>query len=211
MKNILLIGGAGYVGSVITSHFLKLGFKVRVLDNFVYCNQYSISPFIGDPNYEIFYGNFGDNKVLSNASKGMDNVVILGGLVGDPITKKYPNESEIINEKSIKSCIDFFDNKHINKIIFISTCSNYGLIKENELADENFELKPLSLYAKAKVSAEKHLLSKKGLEITKKNSDYYVDSFEFQWAFCRFFWESHVLLPEIKTTTLENWNMALVN
>jgi 5'-3' exonuclease len=56
-----------------------------------------------------------------------------------------------------------------------------------------------------------HLLSKKGLEITKKNSDYYVDSFEFQWAFCRFFWESHVLLPEIKTTTLENWNMILVN
>ena len=56
-----------------------------------------------------------------------------------------------------------------------------------------------------------HLLSKKGLEITKKNSEYYVDSFEFQWAFCRFFWESHVLLPEIKTTTLENWNMGLVN
>lgn len=161
-QNILLIGGAGYVGSVITLHFLKLGFKVRVLDNFVYENQFSISPFIGDPNYEIFYGNFGDNKVLNIASKGMDNIVILGGLVGDPITKKYPNESEIVNEKSIKSCIDFFDNKDIKRIVFISTCSNYGLIKENELADENFELKPLSLYAKAKVSAEEHLLSKKG-------------------------------------------------
>jgi len=45
---------------------------------------------------------------------------------------------------------------------YISTCSNYGLIKEDELADENFDLNPLSLYAKAKVAAEKHLLSKKG-------------------------------------------------
>ena len=55
-----------------------------------------------------------------------------------------------------------------------------------------------------------NLLNKKSLEITKKNSQYYVNEFQFQWAFCRFFWESHVLLPEIKTTTLENWNKNLL-
>ena len=48
MKKILIIGGAGYVGTVVTSHFLKLGFKVNVLDNFVYDNYFSISPFIGN-------------------------------------------------------------------------------------------------------------------------------------------------------------------
>lgn len=55
------------------------------------------------------------------------------------------------------------------------------------------------------------LLDKKGWELTKRNNKYYVDKFEFMWAFCRFFWESHVILPEIQTSTLENWNMGLVN
>jgi nucleoside-diphosphate-sugar epimerase len=162
MKNILLIGGAGYVGTVITSHFLKLGYKVRVLDNFVYKNQESIQAYLGDENYEFIAGDLGDVNSLKNASKEIDNVVILGGLVGDPITKKYPNESFKINEVGVQTCIDFFDNENIKKMILISTCSNYGLIKENELADENFELNPLSLYAKAKVAAELHLMSKKG-------------------------------------------------
>jgi len=162
MNNILLIGGAGYVGTVITSHFLKLGYKVRVLDNFVYKNQDSIQAYLGDENYELIYGDLGDVDVLAQASEGIHNVVILGGLVGDPITKKYPDISYKINDKGVKACIDFFDDKKLERLIFISTCSNYGLIKEDELADEKFGLNPLSLYAKAKVAAELHLMSKKG-------------------------------------------------
>ena len=162
MNNVLLIGGAGYVGTVITSHFLKLGYKVRSLDNFVYKNQDSIQAFLGDENYEFIAGDLGDIEALSRAAQGIQNVVILGGLVGDPITKKYPEASSMINEKGVLSCIDFFDNKILNRLILISTCSNYGLIKEDELADESFELNPLSLYAKAKVGAELHLMSKKG-------------------------------------------------
>tara|TARA_Y100001958_G_scaffold98184_1_gene67833 strand:- start:21892 stop:22884 length:993 start_codon:yes stop_codon:yes gene_type:complete len=162
MKNVLLIGGAGYVGSVITSHFLKLGYKVRVLDKFVYQNQNAIQAYLGDDNYEFIYGDLRDKNTLLLASKGIDNVVILGGLVGDPITKKYPDLSTTINDIGIKTCIDFYDDKKIEKLIFISTCSNYGLIQEDELADEDFELNPLSLYAKAKVEAEIHLMSKKG-------------------------------------------------
>ena len=160
-KKILLIGGAGYVGSVITSHFLKLGFKINVLDQFVYQNQFTVSPFIGDQNYNVFRGSLGDNNILDLCSKNVDHVIILGGLVGDPITKKYPSESSLINDQQIKNCIDYFDDKNIEKLIFISTCSNYGLIKENELADEEFKLNPLSLYAKSKVSAEKYLLDKR--------------------------------------------------
>ncbi len=162
MKNVLLIGGAGYVGSVITSHFLKLGYKVRVLDKFVYKNQNAIQAYLGDDNYELIYGDLSDINALESASKGINNVVILGGLVGDPITKKYPDISTKINDFGVKACIDFFDDKRIDKLIFISTCSNYGLIKEGQLADEDFELNPLSLYARAKVEAEIHLMSKKG-------------------------------------------------
>lgn len=162
MKNILLVGGAGYVGTVITSHFLKLGYKIKVLDNFVYENQNAIESYLGDENYEFIFGDLGNTQDLEKASQGVQSVVILGGLVGDPITKKFPEASGKINEEGITTCIDFFDDKNIENLILISTCSNYGLIGENELADENFELNPLSLYAKAKVAAELHLMSKKG-------------------------------------------------
>ena len=162
MKNILLIGGAGYVGTVLTSHFLKKGYNVTVVDNFIYENQFSIMPYVGDPNYRFILGDMNNEEILKNASEGITDVILLAGLVGDPITKKYPVESEIINDKGVKKCMDFFNGKGIDKLVFISTCSNYGLIKENELADENFKLSPLSLYAKAKVSNEKYLMDKKG-------------------------------------------------
>ena len=163
MKNILLIGGAGYVGSVITAEFLKKGYKVTVLDNFIYDNQFTVCPYIGDTNYKVIYGDMGDYKFLDIVSKEITDVIILSGLVGDPITKKYPIQSEKINDISVKKCIDYFNGKRISKLIFISTCSNYGLIKDDELADENFELTPLSLYAKAKVSNENYLISKKNI------------------------------------------------
>ncbi|HDL00908.1 MAG TPA: NAD(P)-dependent oxidoreductase [candidate division Zixibacteria bacterium] len=162
MKNILLIGGAGYVGTVVTSHFLKKGYKVTVVDNFVYDNQFAIQPYFGDPDYQFFYGDINNNKVLEKASKGITDVIILAGLVGDPITKKYPEESRKINKEGVQNVIDFFNGRGLDKLVFISTCSNYGLIKDGELADEDFELNPLSLYAKAKVANEKYLLNKKG-------------------------------------------------
>lgn len=159
MKKILLVGGAGYVGTVVASDFLNKGYEVTVLDNFVYKNQFSISPYVGNPKFSIVFGDMNNIEVLNSVSKGVTDVVLLSGLVGDPITKKYPQESKIINEDGVKFCMDFFNKKGINKLIFISTCSNYGLIKENELADENFELAPLSTYAKAKVENEKYLMS----------------------------------------------------
>jgi len=162
MRHILLVGGAGYVGTIMTSHFLKKGYKVTVLDNFVYDNQFAIQPYFGDPDYKFVYGDMNDNNDLETVSKDVTDVVLMAGLVGDPITKKYPEESKKINEKGVQNCMDFFQTKDINKLIFISTCSNYGLIKEGELADENFPLNPLSLYAKAKVANEKYLLAKKG-------------------------------------------------
>lgn len=177
MRNILLIGGAGYVGTVLTSHLLKQGYNLTVFDYFIYKNQFSIQPYLGDPDYHIFYGDLCNTNDLKKASKGVTDVILLGGLVGDPITKAYPAESETINDAGIKSCIDFFKDKDINKFIFISTCSNYGLIKEGEVADENFILSPLSLYSKAKVSNEKYLLSQK------EKADYTAVVLRFATAF----------------------------
>ena len=178
MKNILLVGGAGYVGTVVTSHFLKKGYKVTVLDNFVYDHQFSILSYVGDPNYKFIKGDMNNNADLEKTlQEGITDVILMAGLVGDPITKKYPEASEMINEKGVQNCMDFFNKKGISKLVFISTCSNYGLIKENELADEEFELSPLSLYAKAKVFNESYLMDKKG------KVDYTGVSLRFSTAF----------------------------
>ena len=162
MSKILILGGAGYIGSVLTAHFLKGKHDVVVIDNFIYNNHSTILPYIGDPNYRMIKGDFSDFTLLDKEAQNVDHVLILAGLVGDPITKKYPITSEKINNLNIKKCIDYFDDKSIQKLVFISTCSNYGLISEGKLADEEFELTPLSLYAKAKVSNEQYLLNKKG-------------------------------------------------
>lgn len=160
-RKILLLGGAGYVGTVLTSHLLKRGYKVRAMDNFVYENQFAVQPYFGDPDYEFIKGDMSNNEDLQIAVQGVTDVVVLAGLVGDPITKKYPEASDKINTKGVQSCIGFLNGKGLNKVIFVSTCSNYGLIGEDELADENFKLNPLSLYARAKVEGEKQLLNMK--------------------------------------------------
>lgn len=162
MKTVLVVGGAGYIGSVLTGHLLVEGYKVVVLDNFVYANNQCVLPYIGNERYRFIYGDLSDVRTLTHAMQGVSDIVILAGLVGDPITKRYPEISHRVNDIGIQKLLAFCNGKNLNRVVFVSTCSNYGLIKENELADENFELNPLSLYAKSKVAAEKYILGMKG-------------------------------------------------
>jgi nucleoside-diphosphate-sugar epimerase len=162
MKIILIIGGAGYIGTVLTEHFLAAGYQVRSLDLFLYKNNHCVLPYLGREGYESNYGDLCDESVLKNALKGITDVVLLAGLVGDPITKKYPETSQAINDVGIKNCIDQLNGIGLEHLIFVSTCSNYGLIEGEQLADENFELKPLSFYAKSKVASEQYIMSLKG-------------------------------------------------
>ena len=162
MRHVLLIGGAGYIGSVMTVHFLKKGYKVTVMDNFIYNHQFSVLPYMGDPDYTFMYGDIANTEDLKKIPGDVDDVILLAGLVGDPVTKKYPSESKLINDRGVKQCMDYFNGKGIGKLVFISTCSNYGLIDEKEVADEDYPLNPLSLYAEDKVDNEMYLLSNKG-------------------------------------------------
>ena len=162
MNKVLIIGGAGYIGTVLTDYLLSLKYSVRSLDNFIYKNNSTIIPFIGRKGYEFMHGDLCDIGILDKALHNVDHVIILAGLVGDPITKKYPKESKLINELGIQNCIKFLNGKGLKKVVFVSTCSNYGILKSGEIANETYDLKPLSLYAKAKVSCEKYILSLKG-------------------------------------------------
>jgi len=161
-SSILLIGGAGYVGSVLAQKLLELGYIVKCLDSLIYNHRAAPESFIGHPNYEFINNDIMNLDKLTEVYEAIDHVVILAGLVGDPITKKYPIESESINERGIQNSFELLNNQGIQKVVFISTCSNYGLMPDGVLANEDSELTPLSLYAKAKVSAEEKLMSMQG-------------------------------------------------
>lgn len=161
-KRVLLLGGAGYVGSVLSQYLLNKNYHVRCLDSLIYNNNYAVESLIGLPNYEFIRGDICDRKTLIESARDTDHVVILAGLVGDPITKKYPKISCNINEVGIQKSFEYLNGLGLNKIIFISTCSNYGFRSNSEPADEGSPLNPLSSYAKAKVSAEQKLLSMRG-------------------------------------------------
>src|SRR3990167_1480341 len=176
-RKILLIGGAGYIGSVLTKHLLECGYKIRCLDLLLYENNECVIPYLMNENYEFIFGDFTNSKVVSDALIDITDVVILGGLVGDPITKKYPDISLKINHFGVLNLIDTLNHRGLNKVIFISTCSNYGIVNDNQLADETSELSPLSLYAKAKVAIERHVGSLRG------NIDYSPTILRFATAF----------------------------
>ena len=160
MKKILIIGGAGYVGSVLVDSLLTEGYEVVVLDNCIYGNNNLPLSYIYRKGYKFIYGDLRDQDILRLAFDGVSDVVVLAGLVGDPITKKYPEQSSSINDSGIINLFNFMKSISLDRVIFVSTCSNYGLIPNDMVADEKFKLNPLSLYSKSKVSAEEHLSTK---------------------------------------------------
>jgi nucleoside-diphosphate-sugar epimerase len=176
-RSILLVGGGGYIGIPVTSYLLARGYRVRCQDIFVYENDEAVTSFLGHPNYEFMRGNLAQPRDREAALKDVTDVVILAGLVGDPITKKYPAEHKAINERGLESFVDSLNGRGLNKVIMVSTCSNYGEIPPNALADENYVLKPLSLYAKAKVAREQQVLA------AKSKADYSATVLRFSTAF----------------------------
>jgi nucleoside-diphosphate-sugar epimerase len=157
-KNTLIIGSQGYIGSVLTDYLLKKTYQVIGVDNLIY-NQKKINFF--NRNYKFINCDLRKEKKLHKLISKAYYVVILAGLVGDPITKKYPKLAHDINYKGIKNIIKLCKKSTIKKLIFISTCSNYGIAKGDKLLKENHALKPISLYAKQKVKIEKFLLKNK--------------------------------------------------
>lgn len=155
MEKILIIGGSGYIGSEFCKFITKKNIQVDCLDNGIYKNNFSIKKLKKKKNFKFLCHDLRKVKLNSDYEK----IVIFAGLVGDPITKKYPLLSNSTNVKGIKKIIDFFYKKNV-KLIFVSTCSNYGFLK-NKIANEKTVLNPISLYAKQKVEIENYLINLK--------------------------------------------------
>ena len=158
-RNVLIIGGAGYIGSVLIEQLLNEGYGVRVLDRLMYENGDSISAYVGRPSFEFVYGDFGNQETLERSLKGITDVVLLAAMVGDPICKKYPELTQAVNVDYPKNLFKTMKGKGISNFVFTSTCSNYGLRKDDSLANETSELNPQSLYAETKIEFEKFILA----------------------------------------------------
>jgi len=161
-RHVLIIGGAGYIGSVLTKKMLSRGYWVRVLDNLIYDNGMSVSDLLEEETFSFIHGDFGNDEILEKSLENITDVVLLAALVGDPICKKYPDLAGKVNVDYPKKLIRKINGKNIQRFVFTSTCSNYGLMPDDSLANEDSGLNPQSLYAETKVEIEKYILGQVG-------------------------------------------------
>ncbi|MBI2613559.1 MAG: NAD(P)-dependent oxidoreductase [Candidatus Levybacteria bacterium] len=155
--NILVTGGAGYLGSVLVGKLLAENNKVRVLDALMFGGE-GILPFIYHKNFEFVKGDTRNKETVLKSLEGVDCVFHLAALVGEPACSVNPSLTEQINHESAVLVGKSAKENGVERIIFTSTCSNYGISNLDELATEESPLNPLSLYAETKIATEKDLL-----------------------------------------------------
>lgn len=157
-KKILVTGGAGYIGSVLTRQLLEKGYNVRVLDSLMYGGEPIIDMF-NYPNFEFVKGDVRNRADVEKALDGIDSVAHLAAIVGDPACAKDPELSRSTNLEGSKLLYDVANEKGVNRFVFASTCSNYGKMDDPEAyVNEDSTLAPVSLYAETKVATEQYLL-----------------------------------------------------
>lgn len=153
--NVLVTGGAGYIGSVLVPDLLKAGHSVTVIDNFMY-SQTSLLDCCHRKELQIINGDARDKDLISKHLKKVDIIIPLACLVGAPLCDKNPVEARSINFEAIKLLLEL--RKKEQRIIFPTTNSGYGVGEKGKFCTETTPLRPISLYGKLKVEIEKELL-----------------------------------------------------
>lgn len=157
-KNIMILGGAGYVGSAMAIRYVRAGAKVQIVDRLIYGNRLPAETLSSLPGVSFRVGDMA-NLAAADFS-GVDAVVLLASMVGDPISRKYPEETQRWNFDVSTQVFDMASKAGVPRFVFTSTCSNYGLQPDDRPAREDSPLNPLSLYAESKVAMEKHILGR---------------------------------------------------
>ena len=154
----LVTGAAGYIGSVLVRKLLSRGYRVRGMDNLSFGGE-SLVGVYNDPGFEFMRGDVRSGSDVVKALSGVESVVHLAAIVGDPACAKQPALAEDINWNGAKQLYDrCCETPGVKRFIFASTCSNYGKMPGDGYLDESSPLKPVSLYAELKVKFEKYLL-----------------------------------------------------
>lgn len=157
MQTVLVTGGAGYLGSRVTAHLLQAGYAVTVFDKLVYGGE-ALLPFHRHETFSFIRGDIRDAAAIAAAVKVVDAVVHFAAIVGEPACAVDTEQSWSINVDGSKTLLAAAHAAGTARLIFISTCSNYGVAKPGEMATEDSPLNPLSDYARAKVECERWLL-----------------------------------------------------
>ena len=155
MSKILITGGGGYVGAMLTTILVNLGHHVSVIDLMKY-DKGSLNHLYYHKNFKLIQKDIRDKKIMKKLIRQNEYIIPLAALVGAPLCDKNKKEAVSVNYDSIKSLVSLSTKK--NKIIFLTTNSGYGVGEKNKFCDENSPLRPISLYGRTKCDAEKEVM-----------------------------------------------------
>lgn len=154
---ILITGGAGYLGSVLTEVFLDNGYEVVCLDKLIF-NQTSLLQHTSNSNFKFVYGDVRNENLLEKFCNEVDVIIPLAAIVGFPACSSDPKLAKEINFNQIVNIVKFTNGKG-KKILFPNTNSGYGIGKGQTECDETSPLNPISVYGQTKCEAENFLKS----------------------------------------------------
>ena len=157
MSNILVTGGAGYLGSTLVPALLAAGHHVTVLDNFMF-RQTSLNHVCHDPKFEVVKGDIRIESVIAPLLKRADVVIPLAALVGAPMCNADPVGARTINHDAIQMMLSLMSKEQ--RVLMPTTNSAYGSGDDDHFCTEESPLRPISLYAREKVAVEDALMSR---------------------------------------------------
>ena len=159
IKSVLVTGGAGYVGSVLIPKLLAKGYKVKVLDLYIYGKDV-LDLVKDDPKLKQIKGDIRDTKLLENELKGIDAVIHLACISNDPSYELDPELGKSINYDAFINLVDISKKAGVKRFIYASSSSVYG-IKEEDNVTEDLPLEPLTDYSRYKALCEDYLLKQR--------------------------------------------------
>jgi nucleoside-diphosphate-sugar epimerase len=153
--NVLVTGGAGYLGSTLVPALLEAGHRVTVLDNFMF-GQNSLAHVCHHPAFSVERGDVRVKHTLAPLLRQADVVIPLAALVGAPLCDRDPVGATTTNRDAILMMLDALSRDQ--RILMPTTNSAYGTGDENNFCTEESELRPISHYAREKVEIEQALM-----------------------------------------------------
>lgn len=158
-RTVLVTGGAGYIGSVLTRLLLERGYRVRVLDSLMFGGE-SLLEVFRHAALSFQRGDVRRSADVDSALAGCDAVCHLAAIVGDPACRQQEELAWEVNLEASRRLFEASARAGIERFVFASTCSNYGKMADpSAYVSEDSPLAPVSVYAETKVEFEKFLLS----------------------------------------------------